>query len=345
MQIRIAGKADRDVWDKYVLQHRDGLAYHLFAWKLAVEQSYGWKGVYLLAEQDGHVRGVLPAVDFRGLKGRNSYISLPYCDAAGPLADSPQIEDMLVEHLRSLAFPHKIPCEVRYPVVRENSPQAQGGKVRMLLPLPDDSASLLAGFKSKLRSQVRKPIKDGLTAQLGGAELIDSFYTVFTRNMRDLGSPVHSRAWIESILSHYGSQARVAIVCAPDGAVAAVGIILLHKTTVSIPWASSLQDYNRLNPNMLLYWTFLSFAADNGYAFFDFGRSTPGEGTYRFKEQWGAQPQPLQWLCYPPAKTEPEPILQAKPSKLRTTIAGVWQKLPLVVSDTVGPILRKRISL
>ena len=346
MQIRIAGKTDRDVWDKYVLQHRDGLAYHLFAWKLAVEQSYGWRGVYLLAEQDGRVRGVLPAVDFRGLKGRSSYISLPYCDAAGPLADSPHIEDMLVEHLRTLAFPQKIPCEVRYPVARENSPdEVQGSKVRMLLPLPDDSASLLAGFKSKLRSQVRKPIKDGLTAQLGGAELIDSFYTVFTRNMRDLGSPVHSRAWIESILCHYGSQARVAIVHAPDGAVAAAGIILLHKTTVSIPWASSLQDYNRLNPNMLLYWTFLSFAADNGYVFFDFGRSTPGEGTYRFKEQWGAQPQPLQWLHYLPGLDVPEVETGLGISFLRQMVAFCWQRLPVAWANFCGPFVRKRLSL
>ena len=46
---------------------------------------------------------------------------------------------------------------------------------------------------------------------------------------------------------------------------------------------------------MLLYWTFLAFAADNGYGQFDFGRSTPGEGTYRFKSQWGAEPHQLYW--------------------------------------------------
>ena len=76
---------------------------------------------------------------------------------------------------------------------------------------------------------------------------------------------------------------------------AAGGVILCHSQTVSIPWASAHRHLNRWNPNMLLYWTFLEYAADQGYAFFDFGRSTPGEGTYRFKEQWGAKPAPLFW--------------------------------------------------
>ncbi|MEZ5583585.1 MAG: GNAT family N-acetyltransferase [Candidatus Competibacteraceae bacterium] len=64
---------------------------------------------------------------------------------------------------------------------------------------------------------------------------------------------------------------------------------------MEIPWASSLRKYNSLSPNMLLYWSVLEFACKKGYRIFDFGRSTPGEGTYRFKEQWGAKPVQLYW--------------------------------------------------
>jgi CelD/BcsL family acetyltransferase involved in cellulose biosynthesis len=119
--------------------------------------------------------------------------------------------------------------------------------------------------------------------------------------------------------------------------------MLLHSRTVSIPWASSLRSCNHLNPNMLLYWTFLSFAADGGYARFDFGRSTPGEGTYRFKEQWGAQPSPLCWQDL----TTPE--LTRRMGNLTgpgRRIAGVvWSYLPLRVTTLLGPPLRRNISL
>ncbi len=344
MNIRTADNSDRAAWDDYVLQHPDGLAYQLFAWKLAVGSAYGFSGRYLLAEEDEGLCGVLPLIRCRSLMGSSSYISLPYCDAAGPLADTPQIEDALVAHARRLALADGASCEIRRTGGR-NDGDARQGKVRMILALPESSEALMAGFKSKLRSQVRKPVKDGLSAIIGGTELVADFYSVFCRNMRDLGSPVHSFAWIHDIVSHFGDNARIAVVLTPDGTPAAAGIILLHKKTVSIPWASSLQKYNRMNPNMLLYWTFLSFAADHGFKFFDFGRSTPGEGTFRFKAQWGAEPEPLSWIRYSPGGQPTEEIAQAHPSRARQLVTGVWKQLPLGLVNFFGPKIRRHISL
>jgi hypothetical protein len=71
-------------------------------------------------------------------------------------------------------------------------------KVRMILSLPDSSDALMKSFKSKLRSQIRRPVKDGLYSRIGSGELLDDFYFVFAKNMRDLGSPVHSRDLIDA---------------------------------------------------------------------------------------------------------------------------------------------------
>ena len=208
----------------------------------------------------------------------------------------------------------------------------------------------MASFKSKLRSQVRKPGRDGLYARLGGLELVDDFYPVFEENMRDLGSPVHSKEWIKSILEAYDSRARCGLVYMPDGSPAACGIILLHDYTVSIPWASSLRRFNRYSPNMLLYWSFLEYAADNGFAFFDFGRSTPGEGTYKFKEQWGARPEPLAWMQINPGSGKVEPIRQGNDqeraqSGLRNIAEKIFQSMPVPAATFVGSRIRKYISL
>lgn len=220
----------------------------------------------------------------------------------------------------------------------------------MLLSLPETSKALMSSFKSKLRSQVRKPGREGLSAALGGLDLVDEFYPVFAENMRDLGSPVHSRKWIQSILQAYGSRARSGLVLMPDGSPAACGIILLHDRTVSIPWASSLRKFNKSSPNMLLYWTFLEYAADHGYAFFDFGRSTPGEGTYKFKEQWGAAPQPLHWVRIDSGTGGVEPIGgagggqkgQDKPRQMAETLI---RSIPVPLATLLGSRVRKYISL
>ena len=56
----------------------------------------------------------------------------------------------------------------------------------MLLDLPDSSEALIKSFKSELRSQIKKLIKEGLIAKIGRIELVDDFYQIFLVNMRDL---------------------------------------------------------------------------------------------------------------------------------------------------------------
>ena len=347
MQIVLADETYRDIWDSYVLQHPGGVAYQLFGWKNACRDGYGLDCLYLLALENGTPRGILPLIRFKIPFQKQRLISLPYCDVGGILADNDQVAESLLERAVLEARFHNIThLELRD---TENSKSLSSSdvsgnmKVRMVLELPGSSEELLKGLKSKLRSQVKKPIRDGLSCRLGGAELCDEFYDIFTRNMRDLGSPVHGYKWISSILYHYDQRVRVGVVYTQTGEPAAAGIILMTDDMVSIPWASSLRHLNRHNPNMLLYWTFLSFAADNHFRYFDFGRSTPGEGTYRFKEQWGAKPVPLKWQIY--QDTTPVAAASGGPSVARQAVEKAWSRMPQLFCDNLGPALRRYISL
>ena len=340
MQIRIADSGDQDIWDAYVLKHPEGLAYHLYAWKLAVEKAYGFHGIYLIAENSGCVCGVLPLIEFKIPFRPTTFVSLPYCDVAGPLADKPEISSGLLNFAADYAQRKDGSCHIRQISTTSETSGSGINKVRMILPLPDSSEALMNGFKAKLRSQVRKPERDGFWSKTGGFELLDDFYQVFSLNMRDLGSPVHSFKWIQTIMASFGEHAMMAVVYTPENVPVAAGIILCHIKTVSIPWASSLRDYNRLNPNMLLYWTFLSYAADHGYSYFDFGRSTPEEGTYRFKEQWGAKPVRLDWSDLPA-----KPSGNGGESSVRQIVESIWRKLPLGIANFLGPKVRRYVSL
>ena len=372
IQIHPVKPKDKHAWDTYVLSHQDGLGYHLFAWKEAIEKAYGFDCPYFMAKKDAKVCGLVPTAHIHWPFRPGSLVSLPYCDVGAILADSAEVAQALLDHVRGYAQQCNIPCiELRIAGSGElggraldnwtsqtdqstnisNTPINQSlNKVRLLLSLPETSDALMASFKSKLRSQVRKPGRDGLTSVLGGPELIHEFYAVFSENMRDLGSPVHSKEWIKSILETFGSRARCGLVYMPDGSPAACGIILLHDYTVSIPWASSLRRYNSSNPNMLLYWTFLEYAAENNYTFFDFGRSTPGEGTYKFKTQWGAKPQPLHWVQIETQSGNAHPLgvpdtQQFSPGRLRQLAERAFQAMPVQVATYVGGRIRKYISL
>ena len=83
--------------------------------------------------------------------------------------------------------------------------------------------------------------------------------------MRDLGSPVHSRKLIETVMEVFAETASIVIVFKDDTPVAC-SLIVGFQDTLENPWASSLREYSRLSPNMLLYWAMLEYACDNGYS-------------------------------------------------------------------------------
>ena len=50
--------------------------------------------------------------------------------------------------------------------------------------------------------QITKAEKNGLESVIGHLEVLDAFYEVFARNMRDLGTPVYSKSFFGNILEH-----------------------------------------------------------------------------------------------------------------------------------------------
>ena len=343
------------LWDRYVHRHSGAVLYHLFAWKTVIERTYGHKTYYLaaLSEDGAQVTGVLPLVHLRHFIFGNTLVSQPFFDMGGVLADDENTEKALIARAVGLGRSLNVDwVELRHTRSHscfENGPFSESvswrletHKVRMVLDLPSSSDVLMKAFRSKLRSQIKKPLKRGLKARIGGTELLDAFYQVFLINMRDLGSPVHARILFHNVLEQFGQDARIVIVQYGDIPCAA-SIIAGFKMVLLNPWASSLRTYSHLSPNMLLYWTMLEYACDNGYTIFDFGRSTPGEGTHRFKRQWGARPEVLHWYRIYLNAHPPETAL-SETSKFDRAI-GYWQRLPVSVTALMGPMIRKHIGL
>jgi len=214
-------------------------------------------------------------------------------------------------------------------------------KVRMVLALPDTTDALFNSFPAKLRSQIRKPQKEGCTSRNGGIELLDDFYDVFVHNMRDLGSPVHTKELIRRMILN-APQCSQLFVIYHNNTPAACSLVSGLNGTLVNPWASFKRSYQKIAPNMMLYWEMLSYAVNHGYKSFDFGRSTPGEGTFRFKEQWGAQPEQLFWYT---TQSNGASESEESESDKKEMFIKVWQKLPLAATRFIGPRLRRHIHL
>ena len=348
LQIRPITADDRADWNLYVKTHPQATPYHLYAWIQSVEQAYGHENISQIATINGKIVGILPIIKMNLPLRGHVYCSLPYCDIGHALSNSEEITSALLEklrHIKNKSGAKKIEYRDVTPVSDTVIPaeHMQGKKVSMLLSLPETSEELSKGFKSKLRSQIRKSEKNGLTYKIGNSvELIDTFYQVFIYNMRKLGSPVHSKQWFHAIRENYADDVLISIIFTGNTPIGA-GIVLRNGDKACIPWASTLSEHNRLAPNMLLYWSLLKKVTDDGATEFDFGRSTYGEGTFKFKQQWGAQPRLLNWHL-PGEQSEPLAI-STKPGKLRTMVENTWSRLPISLTTFLGPAIRKYISL
>ena len=328
-------------WDEFVHRHPEARGPHLSGWKQVIEKSFGHQCSYLAARENGRLRGILPLTHLRSAWFGSFLISVPYLNYGGILADDAEAQQALFDHACELVKQRGAAhLELRHVAALLPQVPSKAHKVSMLLELPEQAEALWDGFKGKLRSQIRKPQKEGLSARFGREDELESFYHVFSINMRDLGTPVYSLRFFANILAAFPNQAHICTVYRAREPLAS-GLLFGFRDVLEIPWASALREYNALAPNMLLYWSVLEFAVRQGYRQFDFGRCTPNEGTYKFKEQWGAKPLALHWQ-YWLARDGPLPEINPHNPKYRFMIR-TWQKLPVGMTRFLGPAIVKNI--
>ena len=329
-------------WDRFVLNHPMATGYQLMGWRRVVERAFGHRTFYLMAREDqGQIRGVLPLVFVSSRLVGRFLVSMPFVNYGGLLAESFDAQRALLKAAVGLASELRAShIELRHQHLLQLDWTSKQHKVSMRLDLPREPATLMKRFPSKLRSQIRRAEKEQLTVRIEGIEILDDFYRVFSRNMRDLGTPVYGRRFFETILEVFPKDARICVVYLGRQPVAA-GFLYGFQNTLEIPWASADRRYNRLSPNMLLYSSALEYACREGFELFDFGRSTPGSGPYRFKEQWGARPVPLYWYHW---SRDGRPVPDVSPANAKYDRAiQVWKRLPLSLTRLIGPSIVRNI--
>lgn len=329
-------------WNEFVEKHPQSKLYHLQEWNQMVQRTFGHPIKYFVLGNNGTVEGVLPLTDFKSILFGHIGVSLPFVNYGGPLMQDPDQNNHLFRHLTSIREKQNFKSiELRLDEAVETELPCRQHKVTFHLELPDDPDVLFKSFKAKLRSQIRRPLKENMYAKTGGMELLEDFYQVFTENMRDLGTPVLPKHFFESIFETFPERASIVTVYTSDHIPAAASFLINYKNCMEIPWASSVRKFNRFSPNMLLYWQSLQHAIALNCKVFDFGRCTPDTGTYRFKKQWGAIEKRLYWYYILPDQTE-MPDVDPKNPKYDLFVK-IWQKLPLPLARSVGPWIIKHI--
>ena len=328
---RFAGRPEE--WDDFVRGSPDWTHFHLVGWRSVIESVLGHECIYLAArDAESRLTGVLPLVRVKSVLFGHYLVSVPFLNYGGPLGTGDAVEQ-LVAHAVGLAREgHVDLLELRSRQPLQVDLSVSHRKITVLLDLPSDPDRLWRALPSNVRRKVRRPQKDALAMRFG-LDQVAAFFEVFSRHMRDLGTPTLPLHLFERLAETFPHDIRFG--CAYHGARPVAGACGFRwGTEFEMTWVSALRAYHRIYANMFLYWAFMERAVAEGVRVFNFGRCTPGSGTHQFKLQWGSRDQPLWWYGHSGGRRS------ATPSPDERGFAwgpALWKHLPVPLATAIGP--------
>lgn len=341
MQIIRCDRSHDGAWNAFVQASPQASFYHRAEWRSINERCFGHEVVHVAALDGARCVGVFPLVRLKSLLFGNIACSMPFVNYGGPVAESTAIERALLAAAADVAAEWRVDyVEIRSTRHLGDDYPCSDHKVSMTVALDQSSDVLWNRFKTGQRQDIRRAYKNGFTAKFG-PELIDDFYTVLSDSWRDLGTPIYRLDYLKAILTTFPDATRVCVIYAADGTPAAGAFDGIHNGTVEGMWLGTRSCYRKELVGYVLYWELIKHACEGGYQRFHLGRSSKDSGGEAFKKKWNAEMEQLYWH-YMLRTRKDIPSLNPNNPKYQLAIR-TWQKLPLPVTQMVGPFIARSI--
>jgi hypothetical protein len=283
---------------RHLLEATDHMVFHEPTWARVTERGFGAESCAVVFARDGVVRGGLLGFAFRTLWAKLLYVSFPY---GGVIGDAPSGADLSrilrdvarrlgVSRIRITDCPGLLATEI------------EGvDRVELRTHLLDlscgDYEVLWSGFKSRIRRDVRKAERAGVTVSHGtDAGHLSAFYSLYLASMkRNAALAKYSPELVNAMVEELGPTDRCAVLLARREGEPIAGILVVDSASMShyLMGGSTTAGLAHC-PNDLLLHTAIRRAVDKRLGAFDFLPSGSDDPALeQFKAKWGATPQPL----------------------------------------------------
>ena len=333
-------------WDDYVKKHSQGSFFHLSGWQTVIEDSFSHPCYFLYSEQNGKICGLLPLVEVKSKLFGHALVSTPFCVYGGAIADSDEIARQLEQEACELA--EKLQAdylELRYKEAQNSSLLLKQVHSTFGCEIAENSDKILASIKKKQRAVIRHSLKNDLSCSISSATNnndFSDFYQLLSTSYRNLGTPIFTEKYFKNLITTFGDDSDIAVIRDKDNQPSSAVMNFYFNDQV-LPYYGGGNDSARaLKSADFMYYQVLCHAQEKGKTWFDFGRSKNDSGPYKYKKNWGMEPQPLHYY-YHLVKADELPNLSPNNPKYKFFIS-MWQKLPLSVSQFIGPFLSKYLG-
>jgi FemAB-related protein (PEP-CTERM system-associated) len=339
-RVRAARAADRERWNAFVYAQPQATFFHRHEWAEVLGHAFGHRDHYLVAERGDRVVGVLPLAEVRSRLFGHSLISTPFCVYGGIVA----ADDAAFAALERAAQDLAAELRVGYLEIRNRAKRHAGWPGKDLyvtfrkVILPDEEQNMLA-IPRKQRAMVRKGIKAGLRSEIDAG--VDRHYAIYSASLRNLGTPVFGRRYLEVLRETFGADCDVVTIL--NGAKPVASCLNFYFRDEVMPYyGGGTSQARTVAGNDFMYWEIMERARRRGCRVFDYGRSKLGTGAYDFKHNWGFVPEPLNYEYFM-VRSGALPNLSPSNPKYGPAI-GVWRRMPLGLTQLLGPPLAKHLG-
>ena len=331
----IRGVEDAAAWDDFVRLHDLGTPLHLTSWWRVCERTFSYRNESLMAWCDGKVQAILPLfLVSNPLLGR-ILLSSPFAVYGGILAASSEAAAAMRSRVEELGRELK----VQYVELRNWHESQCGGWTRVsryvtfLKNIEAGGEAILQALPRETRRMTRRAIEQNYEIRF--TRDLSQFDPLYAANLRKLGTPAFPQSHFRTLLEEYPGADIMELRLA--GKVVAAVLSLYHGQTVLPYYGASDPDYNRANPNNMMYFGLMREALARGLNKFDFGRSKKGGGAHSFKSHWGMEERELPYEVLLVSRKELPNFSPANP-KFDLAIRA-WRRLPLPLTRIIGPWL------
>ncbi len=341
LTVRTAVAEDERAWEAFVRGCPEATFFHRFGWQRVLERAFGHRCYFLLVEQGGAISGILPLARVRSRLFGDKLAGLPFCVyggiAASDEASAVALRQAACELARELGVDA---LELRSPAPSDSGWPTKDLYYTFRKAISTDNDANLKAIPNRQRAMIRKGIQEGLTGE--EVEGSQRLYRVYAESVRNLGTPVFSRAYLDCLREEFGDDCRVLMIRQGNEDVAGVLSFYFRNEVLPYYGGSIARARSIKGCNHFMYWDLMRRSADEGIASFDFGRSKQGTGPFDFKKHWGFEPQPLPYEYFL-VRADSVPDVTPSNPKYRLLV-NTWQRLPLPLANLLGPPLARSLG-
>jgi len=320
-----------------------------------------WKPNYILVFKADEVCAILPIVN----TGK-AWVSLPHFSYGGMLlkhGEKPFPVEKIIEMIsdnehgyyridaKELISDNSITSKKIFIRSLEESAlvnAVKSEKVTSVIKLPNSSEIMMEMLSSNLRRKIKKAEASDIMIKIGGKELINDFYKVYSKNIYRLNSLNYGISFFNDLIDSWNYGSANFFVAYADEKPIGAAMLLSYRGFYENAFFATNPEARKYYVSDFLHWEMINNCIKQKsthhspitihhspftthYSIYSFGRSTISSGVYKYKNHWPVTNYPLyNYLNFPDFRKN-------------NWLLNIWAKLPFAITKPLGAKLVKHI--